>query len=220
MTGRLFVISAPSGTGKSTIIREVRQGLDRLGYSVSHTSRPPRGNEREGADYYFIDRSGFERMIAQEAFVEWAEVYGAYYGTSALELERLIRKGLDVLLDIDSRGARNIRTRFPDAVLIYLLPPSLEALEARLKGRGTETLRTIRGRMGKSYQEMANCVWYDYIVVNDDFDKAVTTVRSVIVAERCRASHMEEALSKFYPSLLKKGQARGNGGGSTLPLGT
>jgi len=125
MTGRLFVISAPSGTGKSTIIREVRKRLDRLGYSVSHTSRPPRGNERDGVDYYFVDRLGFERMIAQEALVEWAEVYGACYGTSALELERLMSKGLDVLLDIDSQGARNIRTRFPDAVLIYLLPPPL-----------------------------------------------------------------------------------------------
>jgi guanylate kinase len=219
MTGRLFVISAPSGTGKSTIIRGVRQGLDRLGYSVSHTSRPPRGNEREGMDYYFVDRLGFERMIAQETLVEWAEVYGAYYGTSALELERLIREGLDVLLDIDSQGARNIRTRFPDTVLIYLLPPSLEALEARLKGRGTDTPQTIMGRMEKSYREMANCVWYDYIVINDDLDQAVRAVRSVIVAERCRTGPMGEIVSKIYPSLLK-GQAHGNPGRPTLPLGT
>jgi guanylate kinase len=219
MTGRLFVISAPSGTGKSTIVREVRQGLDRLGYSVSHTSRSPRGNEREGIDYYFLDRLGFEGMIAQEKLVEWAEVYGAYYGTSARELERLVGKGLDVLLDIDSQGARNVRSRFPDAVLIYLLPPSLEALEARLKGRGTDTPQTIHGRMETSYREMANCVWYDYIVINDDLDQAVKAVRSVIVAERCRAGPMEKVVSKIYPSLLK-GQPHGSPGGATHPVET
>jgi guanylate kinase len=147
-------------------------------------------------------------MIAQEALVEWAEVYGAYYGTSAPELERLIGEGLDVLLDIDSQGARNIRARFPDTVFIYLLPPSLEALEARLKGRGTDTAQTIRVRMEKSYREMANCAWYDYIVINDDLDLAVRAVRSVIVAERCRAGPMREAVSKIYPSLLK-GQDHG-----------
>jgi guanylate kinase len=203
MKGRLFVISAPSGTGKSTIIREVRQGLDRLSYSISHTSRPPRGNEREGVDYHFVDRPGFERMIAQKALVEWAEVYGAYYGTSALELERQIREGLDVLLDIDSQGARNIRARFPETVLIYLLPPSLKALEGRLKGRGTDTRQTIRGRMEKSCREMANCAWYDYIVINDDLEQAVKAVRSVIIAERSRARVMGEAVSKLYPTLLK-----------------
>jgi guanylate kinase len=203
MTGRLFVISAPSGTGKSTIIREVRRGLGRLGYSVSHTSRPPRGNEREGVDYYFVDRLGFERMIAQGTLVEWAEVYAAYYGTSSLELERLIQEGLDVLLDMDSQGARNIRARFPNTILIYLLPPSLDALEARLKGRGTDSPQTIRGRMEKSYSEMANCAWYDYIVINDDLEQAVGAVRSVIIAERCRAGPMGEVVSKIYPSLWK-----------------
>jgi len=203
MTGRLFVISAPSGTGKSTIIREVRQGLDRLGYSVSHTSRSPRGNEREGVDYYFVNRLGFEQMIAQGKLVEWAEVYGAYYGTSVLELERLIQEGLDVLLDIDSQGARNIRSRFPKSVLIYLLPPSLEALEARLMGRGTDTPQAICGRMQKAYREMANCVWYDYIVINDDLKHAAEAVRSVIVAERCKTGPMGEAVSRIYPFLLK-----------------
>ncbi len=203
MTGRLFVISAPSGTGKSTIIRKVRGGLDRLAYSISHTTRPPRGSERDGVDYYFVDRAGFDRMIAQGALVEWAEVYGAYYGTSVPELERLTREGLDVLLDIDHQGARNIRARFPDAVLIYLLPPSLEALEARLSGRGTDSPESIRNRMEKSYREMTHCAWYDYIVINDDLDQAVAAVRAVIVAERCRKGPMEEAVSKIYPSLLK-----------------
>jgi len=209
MTGRLFVISAPSGAGKSTIIKGVRQGLDRLGYSVSHTSRPPRGNEQEGVDYHFVDRPAFERMIAQEALVEWAEVYGAYYGTSVLELERLIREGLDVLRDVDSQGARNIRARFAETVLIYVLPPSIEALEARLKERGTDSLQTIRVRMAKSYREMVNCAWYDYIVINDDLDQAVRAVGSVIVAERCRAGAMGEVVSKIYPSLLN-GQGHGN----------
>jgi guanylate kinase len=201
MNGQLFVISAPSGTGKSTIIREVRQGLDRLSYSISHTSRPPRGNERDGVDYHFVDRPGFERMIAQGTLVEWAEVYGAYYGTSALELERLIREGRDVLLDIDSQGARNIRIRFPETVLIYVLPPSLEVLEARLRGRGTDNPHTIRARMKKSCRELANCAWYDYIVINDDLNQAVRSVRSVIIAERCRAKVMGETVSKLYPGL-------------------
>lgn len=188
MTGNLFIISAASGTGKSTLIKELRKRIKDLGYSISHTSRSPRGPEKEGVDYHFVDQDTFSKMTEEGAFVEWAKVYGSFYGTSFSSLDKQTSSGLDVLLDIDTQGARNIKKHFESSVLIYMLPPSLEVLEKRLKERGTDEEPVVRTRMKKALEDIKNCAWYDYIVINDDLEKAVGEVQAVIVSERLRTA--------------------------------
>ena len=185
MSGKLFVISAPSGTGKSTILMAVRQRLPGLGYSISHTTRKPRGNERNGIDYHFVDDRTFTKMIDQGDLVEWAKVYDNFYGTSSSGLQNLTASGLDVLMDVDIQGGRNIKKRFPDSVLIFLLPPSLEELERRLRKRGTDDEPVIESRMEMAVDDIKNCVWYDYIIVNDKLETAIDEAQSIIVSERC-----------------------------------
>ena len=148
--GRIFVVSGPSGSGKSTLIREVRQKVSDLGYSISHTSRPPRGQEKNGVEYHFVSKENFQKMIDNGDFVEWAEVYQDLYGTSVSSLRSQITVGLDVIMDIDVQGARNIKDHFKEAILIYVLPPSLEILEKRLRERGTDDEKAIRTRLKKA----------------------------------------------------------------------
>jgi guanylate kinase len=186
--GRIFVVSGPSGSGKSTLIREVRQKVPGLGYSISHTSRLPRGQERNGVEYHFVSKENFQKMIENEEFVEWAEVYQDLYGTSVSSLKSKITLGLDVIMDIDLEGAKNIKDHFRDAVLIYVLPPSLEVLEKRLRERGTDDEKAIRTRLKKAGKEIKNCVTYDYLVFNDQLDQAVEEMKSILIAERCRKS--------------------------------
>jgi len=186
--GRIFVVSGPSGSGKSTLIREVRQKVPDLGYSVSHTSRPPRGQEKNGVEYHFVSRKNFQEMIDKGDFVEWAEVYRDLYGTSVSSLRSQITIGLDVIMDIDVQGGRNIKDHFKDAILIYVLPPSLEILEKRLRDRGTDDEKTIRVRLKKATKEIKNCVSYDYLLINDMLDQAVEELKSILIAERCRKS--------------------------------
>ena len=186
--GRIFVVSGPSGSGKSTLIREVRQKVPDLGYSVSHTSRPPRGQEKNGVEYHFVSRKNFQEMIDKGDFVEWAEVYRDLYGTSVSSLRSQITIGLDVIMDIDVQGGRNIKGYFKDAILIYVLPPSLEILEERLRNRGTDDEKTIRVRLKKATKEIKNCVSYDYLLINDMLDQAVEELKSILIAERCRKS--------------------------------
>ena len=186
--GRIFVVSGPSGSGKSTLIREVRQKVADLGYSVSHTSRPPRGQEKNGVEYHFVSRENFQEMIDKGEFVEWAEVYQDLYGTSVSSLRSQITIGLDVIMDIDVQGGRNIKDHFKDAILIYVLPPSLEILEKRLRDRGTDGEKVIRARLKKAAEEIKNCVSYDYLLFNDALDQAVEELKSILIAERCRKS--------------------------------
>lgn len=198
MSGGLFIISAPSGTGKSTIIRALRQGTQGLGYSVSHTTRPPRGSEQDGIDYHFVDKQTFNRMIQSGEFVEWARVYDQFYGTSFANLESQTEQGLDVVLDLDSRGARNTRQHFEDCVLIYLLPPSLAELEQRIRGRGTDDEEIIRVRIQRSAEEIKKCVRYDYIIINAQLEKAVDEVRAIIISERCRTRRRLAAVESSF----------------------
>ncbi len=184
--GRIFVVSGPSGSGKSTLIREVRQKVPALGYSISHTSRLPRGREKNGVEYHFVSGEKFQEMIDQGDFVEWAEVYQDLYGTSVSSLKSQIMLGLDVIMDIDVQGARNIKNHFREAILIYVLPPSLEVLEMRLRERGTDDEKSIRTRLEKAAQEIKNCVSYDYLLFNDELDQAVEELKSIVIAERCR----------------------------------
>ncbi|MBW1720573.1 MAG: guanylate kinase [Deltaproteobacteria bacterium] len=188
MPGRLFVISGPSGTGKTTVVRGLRERVDGLGFSVSHTTREPREGEEEGVHYHFVDQETFQRMIDEGAFVEWAVVYNHYYGTSYAALREPMEKGIDVVLDIDSQGAANVRKLFKESILIYLLPPSLEELENRLKKRATDSGPVIEARFKKGVADIKNCSWYDYIVFNDSLEQAVEELASIIIAERCRTS--------------------------------
>lgn len=198
MKGQLFVISSPSGGGKSTVIRALRDRIEGLAYSISHTSRPHRENEKDGIEYFFVDRGCFERMIEQEAFVEWAEVYDELYGTSFSVLQEKTDLGFDVLLDLDIQGALNIKRHFQDSVLIYLLPPSLKTLEKRLVGRGADRANQIKKRLSKALDEIQQCFSYDYIVINDGLEKAILEAQSIILSHRCRANRRTDAVKGLY----------------------
>ncbi|MBL7224823.1 MAG: guanylate kinase [Desulfobacteraceae bacterium] len=198
MSGQLFVISAPSGAGKSTILMAVRQRVPGLGYSISHTTRKPRGNERNGIDYHFVDDETFTKMIDEGDFVEWAKIYDNFYGTSSSGLQDLTASGLDVLMDVDIQGGRNIKNRFPDSVLIFLVPPSLEILERRLRERGTDNEAVIEARMESAADDIKNCAWYDYIIVNDKLGKAIDEAQSIIVSERCLTERQLPGIRKLF----------------------
>jgi guanylate kinase len=186
MSGVLFVLSAPSGAGKSTILAALKNRVGGFGYSVSHTTRDPRGREKDGVDYHFVDRMTFKEMVKAGAFVEWAKVHNNLYGTSISGIEKQTASGFDVLLDIDPQGAKNIKKKFKDSVLIYVLPPSMEILEERIRDRGTDSESIIENRMKEAPQLIEACVWYDYIIINDDLKRAVEEARAIVISERCR----------------------------------
>ena len=188
MAGQLFVISGPSGAGKSSIIRRLRDRIPRLGYSVSHTTRAPRRDELAGDAYHFVNRVTFEEMIREKRLVEWAEVYGDLYGTSFASLNSQIDEGLDILLDIDSVGAMNIRKHYEESILVYICPPSLIVLEQRLRSRATEDEQNFRVRFEKARNELSHCTSYDYLVLNDDLEKAVDELAAIVLAQRCLTS--------------------------------
>ncbi len=182
--GQISVITAPSGTGKTTIIRKVREILQGLGYSISHTTRPPREGETNGREYYFVDSSEFKRMIEAGEFLEWVEMYGELYGTSFSSIEREFSTGNDLLLDLDCQGAKSIKEKFPESILIFILPPSLETLRERIKKRGSDNRKEIKIRMHKASDEIRECRGYDYIVFNNDLDQASKELVSIITAQR------------------------------------
>lgn len=198
MSGNLFVISAPSGAGKSTIIKALKERIEGLGYSISHTSRKPRGNEKDGIEYHFLKKETFRSMIDAGAFVEWAQVYDDLYGTSFSSLDEQTASGLDVLLDLDTQGAKNIKKHFKNSVLIYVLPPSLDVLEKRLMARGTDAETVIKSRMKKTSGEIKQCVWYDYIIVNDDLEKAIKEAQAIIMSVRCRTDQQIPIVKEMF----------------------
>ena len=169
-----------------------------MGYSVSHTTRKPRKREANGVNYHFVNREAFEEMIKEKAFVEWAEVYHDLYGTSIASLRSQTEQGLDVVMDLDSQGAKNIKESFADSVLIYILPPSLQALEKRLRGRASDDEAEIKARLEKARKEMENCVDYDYIIFNDDLNRTLDEVRAIIVSSRCHKSKRLARVEKTF----------------------
>lgn len=195
--GLLVVISAPSGTGKGVLRRQLLREMPDLRFCVSVTSRPPRPGEQEGVDYYFVSPEEFQRRIQEEVFVEWAKVYGNYYGTPGLEIGEALERGEDVLLEKDVQGGRELRKKFPDGIFIFILPPRLESLEERLKGRGTESQGDLQRRLTAVKIELAELRNYDYLVINDEIDRAVQDLRAIIAAERCRISRMDVS-SPFF----------------------
>ncbi|KAA6184813.1 guanylate kinase [Thiohalocapsa marina] len=186
VSGILFVVSAPSGAGKTSLVRallEVEQGLK---LSVSYTTRAPRPGEVDGEHYHFVAGATFEAMIADGAFVEYARVFDNAYGTAEPALREVLQRGDDLVLEIDWQGARQVRERFADAVSIFVAPPSLAALEQRLQGRGQDSDAVIAGRMAKARDELSHLDEYQYLVVNDDFDVALAELRAIVAAERLR----------------------------------
>lgn len=198
MSGQIFVITGPSGVGKSTIISRLRKKIPGVGYSVSHTSRKPRKNEADGVNYHFVDRAAFEKMIGDKAFVEWAKVYEDLYGTSFSSLRSQTDQDLDLVMDLDSQGAKNIKKTFQDSVLIYILPPSLQELEKRLRGRASDEEAEIEARLEKARKEIENCVDYDHIIFNENLDKTLEEVASIILSERSRRSRRLPLVEKNF----------------------
>lgn len=185
--GDLFVISAPSGAGKSTVCQRVLKEMNGIAFSISHTTRSPRHGEINGKNYHFISRERFNEMINANAFIEWAEVHGNLYGTSYAAIESLLEQGMDVLLDVDVQGKRNISRIFPTAVSIFILPPSMAELQKRLESRGTDDNATIELRLRNAILEMRQVSSYDFIIINDDLDAAVRDMKAIIRSRRCAA---------------------------------
>lgn len=171
--GTLFVVSAPSGAGKTTLCNEIRKRFPDLAYSVSHTTRPPRPGEKNGVDYYFISRDEFQQRIRENKWAEWAEVHGNYYGTSLKTIEAVVCQGRNLLLDIDVQGAEQMRSSFPGAVTIFIMPPSFDVLKKRLKDRGTDSDDVIARRLDNARWEMEQNALYDHVIVNDNLETAV-----------------------------------------------
>ncbi len=184
--GDLFVISAPSGAGKTTVCERILQEVPGIAFSVSHTTRPPRTGEVHGKDYYFVSRDVFLDMVAHGDFLEWAEVHENYYGTSKKEVFTRLEAGQDVLLDIDVQGARQVKEKLPQAVMIFILPPSLAVLEERLKKRGTEDPERLRLRLENAVKEIQAAGEYEFVVINDDLVQAVDDLKAIIRARRLR----------------------------------
>ena len=198
MSGQIYVITGPSGVGKSTIIQRLRKKIPGIGYSVSHTSRKPRKNEAEGVNYHFVDRDIFVKMIQDKAFVEWAEVYGDLYGTSFSSLRSQTEQGLDVIMDLDSQGAKNMKASFDDSILIYILPPSLQVLEKRLRGRDSDDEAEIRTRLEKARNEIKKCVDFDYIIFNKNLKQTVDEAAAIVTSSRCLKSKRLPTVEKIF----------------------
>ncbi|MFN3479161.1 MAG: guanylate kinase [Thermodesulfovibrionales bacterium] len=191
--GNIFIISAPSGAGKTTLCKEVVKLLPNLRFSVSYTTRQPRDGEINGEDYNFIDEKRFREMIADGAFAEWAEVHGNYYGTSKEALNAIIESGQDVILDIDVQGAAQIKKNIEGGVYIFVLPPSIEELRRRLDIRGQNPPEEIQKRLKRAVEEIKEYKNYDYVIVNDIFAEALTALKSIIIAEGKRVKKIDDS---------------------------
>lgn len=180
------MVSAPSGTGKTSLCKEILKVLPNITFSISYTTRPPRPGEVDGIHYFFISHSEFEEMVANRKLVEWTKIHGYLYGTSVEWVDLHRSQGKDILFDIDVKGATELKNKYPDAVSIFILPPSMEELRRRLSKRGTEDSRSMEHRLKDAEQEIAHAKDYDYIIINDHFSEAVEKLRCIVIAERCK----------------------------------
>jgi guanylate kinase len=196
--GILFVMSAPSGAGKTSICKEVMTSFPNLRQSISYTTRSIRAGEKDGVDYHFVSREEFDRMVSSGEFAEWAEVHGNCYGTAKATLLQASHEGIDVLLDIDYQGAAQLRNSGLDAVYIFILPPDMDELQKRLTGRNTDSDEVIARRMQNAAGEIAQAVHFDYLVINDLLERAVATVRSIMCAEAARTHRVLEVLPEEF----------------------
>jgi guanylate kinase len=202
--GLLFVVSAPSGTGKTTVAERLVQIVPDLALSRSYTSRAIRPGEVDGIDYNFITRARFEQMIAAEAFLEWADVFGNLYGTGAADSEGYLAAGRDLVLVIDVQGARQVRVRCAGTVGVFVMPPSFQILEKRLRGRSSDTEEAMQRRLQTARDEVAAFTEYDYVVVNDELEACVDRLRAIVLAERARLRSMREAAEEIVRTFIRK----------------
>jgi guanylate kinase len=201
--GLLFIVSAPSGTGKTTLVERLVRLTPGLQMSRSYTSRAARDGERDGVDYNFITRDQFQRMIAEGQFLEWADIYGNYYGTAAADTEHVLAGGEDVVLVIDVQGARQVRTRGLETIGVFVLPPSAATLERRLRGRSKDSEEQIRRRLEVACREVSDVASYDYVVVNDDLEPCVDRLKAIVMAERARVRAMHDRVTEIVGTFRK-----------------
>jgi guanylate kinase len=210
--GLLFIVSAPSGAGKTTLVERLVEQVPRFRMSRSYTSRRARDGEIDGVDYNFVTRHRFEAMIAEQRFLEWADVFGNLYGTSGADTERLLEAGDDVVLVIDVQGARQVRSRGADAVTIFVMPPSYEVLVQRLRGRSKDTEAAIQQRLAVARDEVAAFRDYDYIVINDELASAVDRLRCIVLAERSRLGRMRPVAGEVVRTFDARLETRSDAG--------
>jgi len=203
--GLLIVVSAPSGTGKTTVVERLVEICAGLAQSRSYTSRKARAGERDGVDYNFIERPAFEAMVAQGGFLEWADVFGNLYGTGRADTEALLARGNDVVLVIDVQGARQVRASVPEAVGIFLLPPSFEILESRLRGRSQDEESAIRRRLATARAEVSAVDEYDYVVINDELERCVGELCAIVTAERTRRARRRPGIEPIVSTFRGQG---------------
>ena len=199
----VFIISAPSGSGKSTLVGHLMRRVEHLRFSVSYTTRQPRGSEQDGEEYHFITREEFEKRIAADEFLEWAEVFGNYYGTHVSELQKAETAGDDLLLDIDVKGARQLKKRIPSAVSIFILPPSREELEQRLRARSEDSEPVIERRLKEAAEEIQDYAQYDYVLVNREVENSADRLVSIVESARSRRERMEQQIRSILETFQK-----------------
>ena len=199
--GNLFVVAAPSGAGKSSLVKALQELDSQVHASVSHTTRPPRGQEKHGREYFFASESEFDAMVASNAFVEWANVHGRRYGTSKKAIEERIAQGSDVILEIDFQGALQIRKTFANAVLVFILPPSWEELRSRLERRGEDTPEVIEVRLTNAAEEMAQAQKFDFVIINELFERALFDLKAIAHAQRLKYAAQRRARASTFESL-------------------
>ncbi len=197
-TGQLIVLSGPSGAGKSTVISELFKARGNIHFSVSYTTRAPRAGEKDGINYNFVSRQEFERMIADNELLEYAEYVGNYYGTSLKVIQDKLAAGIDVLLDIEVQGAAKVRKSCPDALFIFIMPPSFEELSRRLHSRGTDSEEIIAGRLEKAKEELKEIPNYDYLVINDKVEQAAREMESILIAADCRVANRKNIVEGVF----------------------
>jgi len=199
--GNLIVVAAPSGAGKSSLVKALLELDSHVHLSVSHTTRAPRGQEKHGRDYYFASQSEFDAMVQSNAFVEWAHVHGNRYGTSKKAIEERIAQGSDVILEIDFQGALQVKEIFPQAILIFILPPSWEELRSRLERRGEDTPEVIEVRLKNAAEEMAQVSKFDFVIINELFERALFDLKAVVHAQRLKYAAQRRARADTFQSL-------------------
>ncbi len=201
-SGNLFIVSAPSGAGKTSLVKALLDSIDGIRVAVSHTTRPMRPGEVNGVDYHFIDQEAFMQMVSAGEFLEHAQVFDNYYGTAAASVLELLDDGLDVILEIDWQGAAQVRQRFEEAIGVFILPPSRDELERRLRGRGQDSDEVIARRMRDARNEISHYGEYQYLIVNDDFDQALAQLQALVRAQRLTIGRQSAVLADLLADLL------------------
>jgi guanylate kinase len=209
--GLLFVVSAPSGTGKTTVVERLVERCPALRQSLSYTSRPARPGEQDGVDYNFVSRATFEGMVARGEFLEWADIFGNLYGTRRADTEAALQSGVDLALVIDVQGARQVRSRQRQSVAIFVLPPSYQVLASRLRGRNQDPPASIERRLATARAEVDAVAEYDYVVINDDLDRCVAEMAAIVTAERARRVRRTDAIRRIVQTFRPTGDARESG---------